>query len=380
MAVVSIALGLSAMILAYFILGGFQQTVKDKIYNFKGHLEITKYTLGSALGDHHISTGAHFFNDLEQYEFIDHIQSFAHKAGMLRTEEEVEGVLLRGVSRDFDTLRFQENMTKGRFIAYSDSEYSKEVVLSARIARKLKLEVGDDATIYFVQNPPKFRRVQIVGLYETGLEEIDKTMVLGDIGMVQRLNNWPDTLVGGVEVFVKDGYDLEIAENTLFENVDAHLYVDKVRDKYAQIFDWLDLLNQNVSVFLILILIVACFNMISILLILIMERTYMIGVFLALGAGKRQIKKIFMYNGMLLVIKGMTLGNAIALLLAFLQDQFHLIPLDPVSYYMHFVPIFWDFKALLLLNVLTFFVVLLALRIPLAVITRVKPVTALKFD
>ncbi|MCV9386159.1 ABC transporter permease [Reichenbachiella ulvae] len=380
LAVFSIALGLAAMILAYFILGGFQKTVKDKIYNFKGHLEISKYTLGGNFDENFISLGSDFYSDLEAYEFVDHYQSYAYKAGMLRTKEEVEGVMIKGVSQEFDTLRFQDNMLAGRFVSFSDSSYSKELVLSKRIANKLQLEIGDKATVYFVQNPPKFRRLEVVGIYETGLEEIDKSMVISDIRMVQKLNNWPDSLVGGVEVFVKEGYSKDEAMDALFESLDASLYVDKVSNSYAQIFDWLELLTQNVSVFLVLILVVACFNMISILLILIMERTYMIGVFQALGASRSQIKKVFMYNGMILVLKGMLLGNVIALLVTWLQDQFHIIPLDPINYYMDFVPVDWNFKAFFLLNLLTFIVVLIALRVPLAVITRVKPVSALKFD
>lgn len=380
MAVFSIALGLCAMILSYFILGGFQKTVKDKIYNFKGHLEISKYSLGSNFDENAISIGRDFVDSLYAFEFIDHTQTYAYKAGMLKTKEEVEGVMIKGVGRMFDTLRFDENMTAGRFLHFDDSTYSRELVLSDHIARKLRLEIGDKVTVYFVQNPPKFRRLQVVGLYETGLEEIDKSMVIGDIGLVQRLNNWPDTLVGGVEIFVKNGEDKDQAMDVLFESLDSDLYVDKVSNSYAQIFDWLELLSQNVSVFLVLILIVACINMISILLILIMERTYMIGVFQAIGAGKAQIKKVFMYNGLILVFKGMILGNVLAMALAFLQDQFHLIPLDPVNYYMHFVPIDWNLKAMILLNLLTFTVVWLTLRIPLAVITRIKPVAALKFD
>ncbi|UXP31369.1 ABC transporter permease [Reichenbachiella agarivorans] len=380
LAVVSITLSLSAMILAYFILGGFQKTVRDKIYNFKGHLEITKYTLGSSFDDNFIRVDTDFIEGLHHYEFVDHTQSFAYKAGMLKTQEEVEGVGLKGVSHDFDTLRFKENMVEGRFIAFTDSAYSKEVVLSRRIANKLRLHVGDKVTVYFVQNPPKFRRLEIVGLYETGLEEIDKSMVLADIDLIRRLNNWDDTQVGGVEIFVKDGYDMDQAEETMYADLDSYLYVDKVKEKYMQIFDWLDLLSQNVSVFLILILVVACFNMVSILLILIMERTYMIGVFQAIGATRQQIKRVFLYNGMRLVLQGLLFGNGAALLFAFVQDRFHLIPLDPVNYYMSFVPIQWNFEALIYLNALTFVIVLLALRIPLMVITKVNPVTALKFD
>lgn len=368
------------MILAFFILGGFQQTIKEKIYNFKGHLEITRYNMGNSLDEKSISLNSDFYTQKDQFEFIDHVQAFAYKAGLIKTNDEVEGVIFKGVDVNFDSMRFKTNMRTGRFVNHPESGYSSEVILSQHIANKLKLKLGDRFMMHFVQNPPRFRRLTLVGLYETGLEEFDKSVIIGDIRMIQRLNEWEADQVGGFEVFVKDKSKIDRAEDILFNAIDANLYVDKVSDKYNQIFDWLGLLNQNVSVFLGLILIVACFNMISILLILILERTYMIGVLQALGASKRQVKRIFLLKGMILVTKGLIYGNLIALLIAFLQDQFQLVPLDAANYYMYYVPISWDYEALISLNVLTFLVVSLALGIPMTVVSRIKPITAIRFS
>lgn len=380
LAVISISVGLAAMILAFFILGGFQQTIKEKIYNFKGHLEITKYNMGNSLDEKSISFNSDFYTAKDQFDFIDHVQAFAYKAGLIKTKEEVEGVIFKGVDSQFDTLRFSTNMRTGRFIQHPEDGYSTEVVLSKHIANKLKLKLGDQFMIHFVQNPPRFRRLKLVGIYETGLEEFDKSVIVGDIRMIQRLNEWKEDQVGGFEIFVKDINQIDEAENVLFNAIDADLYVDKVSDKYNQIFDWLGLLNQNVTVFLGLILIVACFNMISILLILILERTYMIGVLQALGASKRQVKRIFLLKGMLLVSKGLFYGNLIGLMIALIQDQFHLVPLDAANYYMYYVPISWDYQSLISLNLLTFLVVSLALGIPMAVVSRIKPIAAIRFN
>jgi lipoprotein-releasing system permease protein len=218
------------------------------------------------------------------------------------------------------------------------------------------------------------------GICETGLEDFVISGSIGGVGVGQRLNNWDQNQVGGFEVYVKDTQQIEESENYLFNAIDTDLYVDKVSDKYSQIFDWLELLNQNVTVFLALILIVACFNMVSILLILILERTYMIGVLQALGASKGQVKKVFLFKGMLLVGKGLLYGNLIACILAYLQDQFHLVPLDAANYYMYYVPIAWDYQALIGLNLLTFFIVSMALAIPMVVVSRIKPITAIRFD
>ncbi len=379
-AIASIAIGLAVMIISFLILGGFQQTIKEKIYGFASHLQVTKYTLGNSMEEVPISKKSDFYSNRESYEFIDHIQEYSHKAGLLKTEDEVLGVLLKGVGRSFDLDRFQENIISGTFINFKDSTSSTDVLLSQRIANRLKLKTGDDVVIYFVQNPPRFRKLKIVGIYETGMEDFDDKVIIGDIALIQRLNDWEEDQVGGFEVYVKDDGNIDFAAKSLLEDLDYDLFIEKVSDRYIQIFEWLTLLNRNVVIFLALILFVACFNMVSILLILIMERTHMIGVLKALGATNGQVQDIFRYNGMLLIVKGMFLGNLIGLGLGALQYYFQIIPLDQENYYMSFVPIAWDWPILLFLNFITFVVVTLILVIPTMVISRIKPINAITFD
>ena len=368
------------MVLAFFILGGFQRTIKDKIYNLKGHVEVAKFSLGSEFDEDPIAISPRLINTIEGTGLTDHYQFFAHKAGMIKTDTEIEGILLKGVSRNFSLDRFKANMSEGRFIEFYDSTYAKEIVLSDWMANRLSISVGDTVLVYFYQDPPRVRNLEVVGLYNTGLEEIDHSLALGDLSLVRRLNNWPDTLVGGVEVFANQHENIDLLDVQLYDKLDASLISQKVSHKYGQIFDWLDLLDQNVRVFLVLILIVACLNMISILIILIMERTNMIGLLMALGADTLLIKKIFKNNGRLLVFKGLLFGNVAALGIAWVQDMFHLIPLDQENYYMEYVPIHWDVQALVLVNVLTFLVVSLSLSVPLRIISRISPVKAVKFD
>lgn len=365
------------------ILGGFQKTIKDKIYSFSGHLQITKYALGNSYEDLPISTTSKFYQKYDSITYIDHVQSFAYKAGLLKTESEVQGIVLKGVGRDYDTARFMGNMKSGRFINFENtgnSTYTSEIVVSQKIFNQMDLQLDEQAIVYFVQNPPRYRQVKVVGIYETGLEDFDEKFIIGDLGLVQRINNWGDTLVGGFEVFLFDSEKAQYAEDQLFETIDYDLYVDKVSEKYLQIFDWLTLLDRNVLLFLVLILFVASFNMVSIMFILIMERTQMIGMLKAMGAKHELIRKIFVYNGMLLIGKGMLIGNLITFVLAGLQYYFKIIPLDPKNYYMEFVPILWDFQIIIFVNILTFLVVSLTLAIPTMIVTRINPIEAIRFN
>jgi lipoprotein-releasing system permease protein len=379
--VASIALGLATMIMSFLILFGFKSTIREKLVSFGAHFQITRFSLASSYERDPISINEVFLSN-EKPDFIEHVQSYAYKAGLLRTEEEVYGVLLKGVGEDFALDRFSQNMVAGQFVQFPDSGYSNDVVMSRKIANALQLDTGDNVVIVFIQDDgrARFRRLDIRGIYDTGMEEFDDRIILGDIKMIQRLNDWPDTLVGGVEVFIRDYGQIDEAEELLFDEVGYNLYVEKVTDQYREVFDWLALINQNVYIFLAIILGVACFNMISALLILIMERTQMIGILKAVGATNKQIRSIFMSNGLLLIGKGLLFGNIIGIGLGALQYYFRIIPLDPENYYMSFVPIEWNFLTIFLLNFLTLLVVGGALMIPTFILSRVSPIKSIRFD
>ena len=379
-AVASIGIGLAIMIISFLILKGFQLKIQEKIISFGGHLQVTKFTLSQSYEEDPISKNLALFHDYSQYNYIDHIQEYANKAGLLKANEEVMGIVLKGVSNTFDLSKFEQNITDGEFPELNDESTSNETMISQNIANKLNLEVGDDALIYFIQNPPRVRKLKISGLYETGMEDFDEKIILGDIRLVQRINNWPDSLVGGFEIFLNDFDEADYYQSKLEDVVGYELYIEKISDKFAEIFDWLLLLNRNVVIFLSLTLFVACFNMVSILLILIMERTQMIGVFKALGAANKIIRRIFVYNGMQLIIKGLLLGNFIGITFGVLQSKFHFLSLDPKNYYMEFVPISWNWGIIVLLNMLTFIMVSLVLTVPTMIISRISPIKSIRFD
>ncbi len=368
------------MIISFLILRGFQHNIQEKIFSFGGHLQVTKFTLSRSYEEDPISKNMTLFHNYSNYKYIDHIQEFANKAGLLKANEEVEGVVLKGVSNSFDLSKFGQNITDGAFIQLNNKSTTNEIMISQHIADKLELNVNDDALIYFIQNPPRVRKLKISGIYETGMEDFDEKIIFGDIRLVQRINDWPDSLVGGLEIFLNDFKRVNYYQEKLEDVVGYELYIEKISDKYAEIFDWLTLLNRNVVIFLSLTLFVACFNMVSILLILIMERTQMIGVIKALGATNKIIRKIFVYNGMQLITKGLLLGNFIGISFGLLQNKFKFLTLDPKSYYMEFVPIEWNWGIIIILNILIFVMVSLVLTIPTMVISRITPIKSIRFD
>jgi len=379
-AVASVAIGIAISIISFMILGGFQHEISDKVFSFTGHFQVQKFMSGNAFEESPTSKLSDFYTEYPQNKLIRHVQVYAHKPGLLKGDEEVEGVLMKGVGPDFDSLRFRDSIIKGRFLQFSDSAASNEIVLSKKIADKLLLDVGERVTMYFVQEPPRFRRFEIVGLYETFLENFDDKIILGDIQSIRNLNSWTDDQVGGFEVFVHNPSKLDEIGEPLYESLDFDLKLIKVTDKYIEIFDWLILLNNNVYIFLGLILFVAAFNMVSILFILIMERTQMIGILKALGTRNKQIRKIFVWNGIRIIGKGLLYGNAIGLGFGFLQQKFRFISLDPESYYMSFVPISWNWPVFLILNISVFLVTTLVLFIPAMLISNIQPIKAIRFD
>lgn len=380
-AIASISIGLAAAIVSFLIMKGFQETVKNRIYSFSGHMLVTKFSMSNSLEETPLNINIDLYKDYEQMGFVRHVQEYAHKAGLVKTEDEVLGVVIKGIGKTFDTTTFNSNIIDGRFLHLPDSGYSSEVVLSKAIANKLNAGVGDMITIHFFQNPPRFRRLTVTGIYETNLSEyFDGKVIMGDLRLIARLNDWADSVAGGLEVFVKDINTIDESARIIAEGIDYDLNVEPVSSKYIQVFEWLNLLSRQVNILLVIILIVVCVNMISIILILVMERTQMIGMLKALGSTNRLIRSIFIHNGISLLLKGLLLGNVIGLGICYLQYQFRIIKLNPEDYYMSFVPISWHWEIVGMLNLLTFLVVTMVLLLPTAIISRIAPIRAIRFD
>ncbi len=382
--VASIAIGVAVGILSFAILLGFKQTIQKKVFLFGAHISTSAYILGNTYEEGPLSVDNPIASELPNIPEVDHWQVVAHKSGILKTKDEIKGVVLKGVGKDYDWEQLQKTLVTGRLPNYKDSSsikygYSSEVLLSKKIADQLVLKPGDPVIMYTLQNPPRPRKLTVSGIYDTQMEEFDNTLIVGDLALVQRLNNWGPDSVGTYEIYLKDFAKLDEVAARLKTIIPTGVYLARVTDSFRPLFDWLILLDRNTAVFLSLILFVACFNMVSILLVMIMERTPLIGLLKTLGSPNRQIRMVFFRVGLYMVQKGLLIGNLVGLGLCFLQYQFHLIPLDPVNYYMDTVPIVFDWPIFAMVNLITVIVAGLILLIPTLIITRIQPVKALLF-
>ena len=369
--------------MAFLIMKGFQENVRHKVFAFSAHLNVNKLSPNNSVEEPSFSINFDLVNHPDRYPQVDHVQEYAHKAGLAKTDEELLGVLLKGVGKSFDQSRFAENLIDGKFITFQDSGYSHEIVVSKIIADKLRVKTGDDLVIHFFQNPPRFRKLKISGIYETNLADyFDSKIILCDLGLIKRLNNWPDSVAGGLQVYLKDSNPetTQAAFENLVDTLPFELYVEKTSERYVQVFEWLNLISRQVNILLIIILGVVCVNMISVVLILVMERTSMIGLLKALGSANGLIMRIFLNQGSTLIATGLVAGNLIGLALCFLQDTFQFIKLDAKNYYISYVPVSWHWDIVLMLNLLVFVVVWLVLLIPVTSVSRIHPIKAIRFD
>lgn len=378
-ATVSIALGIAVMIISFSILHGFREQIQSKIFSFGAHLQLSRYDNNNSLEVAPIAE-PELRRQLARYPQVASVQSFARKTAIIKTTDEVLGVVLKGVSEKHGPNAMRQNMVAGQFIQFADSAASQDIVISQKIADKLRLKVGSPALFYFIQQPPRVRKFRVSGIYQTGLDEFDEVYVLGDLRQIQELNAWPDSLVGGLEVRLRDFKRLDATFDQFYEQLPYEVRIEKITDQYAQLFDWLQLLNRNVIIFLILIIFVATFNMVATIFIMILERTKMIGILKAVGATDNQIREMFFFRGMAIAFRGLIIGNVIALGFCALQYYFRIIPLDPENYYMDRVPVAWSPLVMVLLNAATLGASILSVLIPTYMIARIKPMVAIRFD
>ena len=380
-AIASVALGIAIMVISFQVLGGFQNNIKDKIFSFSGHIQIKKYSSTNVYEEEPIVITAERMASLQEDVHVKHIQEFAHKPGLISHDGERFPLLFKGVGDSFNKETFGDYMLSGTYPNLDTAgAASNQIMLSQRMANKMRVGLGDRIVTYFIMEPPRIRSFYITGIFETGLDNFDEQIVIGDLDVIRSLNGWADDEVGGYEIFVNDIDELEAADDAIIQKISVEHFTERADEKFVQIFDWLGLLSQNVFILITLILFVACFNMVSVLFILIMERTQMIGSFKAFGATNRLIRRIFTFNGLRLVFKGLILGNVIALSFGAIQYFFQVIPLEPATYYMDHVPIDWNWLSTLGINSLTLVLVGLVLIIPTAIISRISPVKAIRFD
>ncbi len=386
-AIFGISLGLAVMIVAMAVVTGFKNEITRKVVGFAAHIQILNFDSNMSYETQPINSNQEFLTALREDPSIASVQVFATKAGIIKTKSDIQGVVLKGVGPGYDWGFLSDYLQEGEILTLVDSSRSNKVLISRYIASLLKLNINDDFLMYFIQEPPRMRRFTVTGIFETSLEEFDKVFIFGDIRHIQKLNDWTEDQVSGFEVNLTDFSDLEeqtyMVMNKVgfgFEEDGSRLKVINIHDKYPQIFDWLNLQDMNVLIILILILVVAGFNMVSGLLILILDRTNMIGILKALGSPNVSIRKIFMYQSGFLIIRGLFWGNIIGIGICLLQKFTGIMELDQSSYYLNTVPVNLNALHIIALNLGTALAIILMLIIPSMIISRISPVMAIRFE
>ena len=379
-AILAIALSVAIMILSVFILSGFKNEISNKVFGFGGHINISKFNYNQSYENDPIFLNPDVFSKIESLDFVSTIHPFATKAGIIKESDEILGVVLKGVDKNYNWKFFGENLISGELPVFNDTTTSKNVIISKNISNKMKLDVGDDLVMYYVQKPTRVRKFKIIGIYNTGLAEFDEVVVIGDLKHIQKLNNWEDNQVGGYEVITNNISNIELFSEIIDENIDYDLKALDIKQKYPQIFDWLRLQDFNVLIILILMLIVGGVNMITSLLIIILEKSRLIGILKAIGATNWSIRNVFIYNSLYIIFNGLLWGNLIALTFSICQNYFDLISLDENIYFMSFVPVKIELMSLFLINIGTIIICYLILVIPSVVISKISPAKSIKFE
>ena len=380
--IAAIALGITVMIIALSIVSGFQREIRNKVIGFGGHIQITKYDSQNTYEATPIDKNQAFYPSLDTVEGIKHIQIFATKAGIIKTNEDIYGVIVKGIGSDFDWSFFNDKLKEGSPIIIDTANPTNDIIISQTIANKMNIKLHDKMFLYFIQTDGQLRPKDFIvkGIYQSGLEQFDNIYVITDITHIQKRNNWSSNQIGGFEVIIDNYEDLTKLDEFVYDHIGYDLHSVTIIDKNPDIFNWLELQDINVMIIIILMVLVAVINIISALLILILERTNMIGILKALGMPNWNVRKVFLYNALNLIIKGLVIGNIVGIGLCLLQLQFGFLKLPEESYYVSQVPIKLDLYSIIILNIGTLIVCFLMLILPSYVITKISPVKAIRFD
>jgi lipoprotein-releasing system permease protein len=383
-AISAITIGIVMMIVSFGTGLGLQNKIRDKITAFNGHLTIRSFTTNQSNQNlQPIDSRQDFYPNFESVPEVAHVQQTASKYGIIRTESDFEGIVVKGISTDYDWSYFDEFIRQGRRLDL-DENISKEIMISEYLADRLGFQLNDKLIVYFLRdsnNPrPRLVSFDIVGIYNSGFREFDKQFLMADIKQIRRINKWEDYQIGQFEVMVDDFDDIQKTGRKVYENIGSFLTAASIVNQYPTIFEWIALFDVNIALIVVIMVIIAGINMITALLVLILEQTQLVGILKALGAQNTSIRKIFLYNATYLIIKGLFWGNLIGISLLLLQKYGKIISLNPDTYYVTHAPVYIDWTYLISINLGTILICLLMLILPSYIITKISPVKAIKFD
>lgn len=383
--ITAIAIGIIVMLIAIATGLGLQKKVREKVIAFNGHLTINNYDNNTSNESvFPISTDQDFYPNFNTVAGVNHIQAVATKFGVIRTETDFEGTVLKGIGKDFDWSYLKDFLVEGNLPDFSN-ELQNDVLISSYLSNRLHFQVGDSFQMVFgkdnIDEIPFIRQFKIVGIYSSGFQDIDKTFMLGDIRHVQRLNKWEKDQIGNFEVFIADYSKLKEMDAKVRAATPSNMNTETIEEKYYTTFEWIKIFDNNTYGIIAIMIIVAGINMITALLVLILERTQMIGILKALGSTNWSIRKVFLYNATYLICLGLFWGNVIGLTLLFIQKQFSVLKFpDPEQYYVSIIPVHIGLDYIVLLNIGTFIACFLMLMVPSIIITKISPVKAIRFE
>lgn len=381
LAIAGIGLSLAVMLLAVGIVKGFQNEIKNKVVGFEGHVQIRNLDLNQSRELVLIPAEQEFTKTLYKNPEIKRVTPFCNKAGILSAEKEIEGMLFKGVPKDYQWDFLKSNLVRGRLPDLKDSVDTYELLISTTVAKRLELDTGSRVEVFFIHDGKvRRRKFDLVGLFNTGLGEFDKTVCFTDIRVIQRIYTTNYSLVSGFEVYIKDLDKLPETAEWIDENIGIRLRAGSVEDLHPVIFQWLKIVDSNALIIIVLMTIVAVINLITAFLILILNRTRMIGILKALGATNWQVVRVFMVNGMMMIIPGLFIGNVLGLGLAWIQQKWQIFTLSEETYYMSVVPVEITSSDIGLLNLGTFVICFVMLLIPALLVRTISPVKAIRFD
>ena len=392
LSVIAIALSLAVMILSISIITGFKEEIRNKVIGFGGHIQINNFDSNNSFESSPIDSDLGFLSELDQTEGFKSVQSFATKPAIIKTKTDIQGVVLKGIDTDFDTSFFAQNLIDGKMLKILKDKKTNDILISQKLASMLKLKIDDKFIAFFIdsrlESRPINRRVfQISGIYRTSLEAFDEQFIFGDIKHIQTLNDWEDFEIGGFEILINKYEDLDYLTwetkalvETRFLEDGSRLQVTNIKQTNPQIFDWLNLLNANVKFILFLMVVVAIINMVSGLIILILDRTPSIGLLKALGTNNSKMRNIFLYQAGYLIVQGLLYGNLFALAIMYIQDKFHVIKLDHASYFIDYAPINFNFLHIFIINLGSLLAIFLFMLLPAIIVTRIEPVKTLRYN
>lgn len=376
LAVICIAAAVLVLIMAFAVLGGFRKVITEKVYHFDAHLTAEK--IDHFKFSNPLQSTDSIITEITSLPYVSQVNSYATLLGIIQYEDELEGVVVYGVDTNFLVHKFQSNIIDGRF---PDLKNKKEIIVSSYLSNRLNINTGDTVLFNVLEDDRvRHRWLIVTGIYETNLEEIDKKKVIGSIDLVRKFYRWKNNEIEGIAIDLHDTDSLQYALNQIDQIVDIDTRVDNIEDRYFMLFDWLEIISSNVVFLIVIVSVIVFINVTSISLVLVMEKTSTIGLLKALGASEPLLGSVFLKLLMNIGIRGVLLGNALALIISALQFYFKILPLDPENYYMEYVPINWSFLHYILINLGMFTLLTIVVLVPLIVINQISPAKAVKFE